>query len=64
MPQYLLALNRECAVPVHTGQTEQVSTGVNALGDKLTDAGAFVFKTGLLPADSATVARMTKEQAS
>lgn len=64
MPQYLLALYRECAVPVHQGQTQQVSTGVNALGDELTDAGPFVFKTGLLPADSATVARLTEEQAS
>ncbi len=35
-----------------------------ALGDKLTDAGAFVFKSGLLPAESATAARMSKEQAS
>jgi hypothetical protein len=64
MTQYVLALCRECAVPIHPEQTQQVSAGVNALGDKLTDAGAFVFKTGLLPAESATAARMTKEQAS
>jgi hypothetical protein len=64
MPQYLLALYRECAVPTHPGQAQQLSTGVNALGDKLTDPGAFVFKTGLLPEDSGTVASMTEEQAS
>jgi hypothetical protein len=64
MMQYLLALSREYAVPIHPERTEQVSAGVNASGDKVTDAGVFVFKTGLLPAESATAARMTKEQAS
>jgi hypothetical protein len=64
MPQYLLALYRECAVPIYPDQTQQVSTGVNGLGDKLTDASAFVFKTGLLRAESATAARMTEDQAS
>jgi hypothetical protein len=64
MPQYLLALYRENAVPIHPDQTQQVSTGVNALGDRLTDAGSFVFKTCLLQAESETAARMTKDQAS
>jgi hypothetical protein len=64
MAQYLLALYREYAVPIHPEQTQQVPVGVNARGDKLTDASAFVFKTGLLPAESATAARMTREQAS
>jgi hypothetical protein len=64
MRQYLLALYRDYAVPIHPEQTQQVSAGVSALGDKLTNAGSFVFKSGLLPADSATVARLTREEAS
>ena len=36
-------------------QTRQVWADVNALGDRMTDAGAFVFQGGLLPAESATV---------
>jgi hypothetical protein len=64
MTLYLLAPYREYAVPIHPEQTRQASAGVNASSDKLTDAGAFVFKTGLLPAESATVARLTREQAS
>jgi hypothetical protein len=64
MRQYLLALDREYAVPLPPEQTLQAWAGVKALGDNLTDAGAFEFKSGLLPAESATVARLTKEQAS
>jgi hypothetical protein len=64
MTQYLRARYREDAAPILPEQTQQASVGVNALGDKLTDAGAFAFKTGLLPAESATAARMTREQAS
>jgi hypothetical protein len=57
MTQYLLALYRDYAVPLPAERTRQVWVGVNALGDKLTDAGAFVFKGGLLPAESATLVR-------
>lgn len=64
MAQYLLALDREYAVPNPPEQTLQVWPGVSALRDKLTDTGAFVFKTGLLPAESATAAGMTRGQAS
>ncbi len=64
MTPYLLALYRECTVPIPPEQTHQVSADVNPLSKNLTDAGAFVCKTGLLRAESATAARMTKEQAS
>lgn len=57
MTQCLLALYRDCAVPNLPERTQQVWAGVNALGDKLTDAGAFVFKSRLLPVVSATVVR-------
>lgn len=59
MTQYLLALYRDYAVPIPPEQTRQVWADVNALGDKLTGAGAFVFQGGLLPADSATVVRQS-----
>ena len=59
MTQYLLALYRDYAVPSSPERTQEVWAGVNALGDKLTDAGAFVFKGGLLPAESATVVRQS-----
>jgi hypothetical protein len=64
MMQYPLALLRDDTFPIPPVQTHQVSADVNALGDKLTDTDAFVFKTGLLPAESATAARLTKEKAS
>jgi hypothetical protein len=60
----LLALYREYAVYIPPEQLQQAWAGVNAFGDKLTDTGAFVFKSGLLPAESATAARLAKEQAS
>jgi hypothetical protein len=63
MTQYLLAPYREDAVPVPLELTQQVSASVNALGDKLMNAGALVIKTGLLPAGS-TAVRVIKEQAS
>ena len=47
MAQYLLALYRDYAVPVPPETSQQVWSGVSALGDKLEDAGAFVFKGGL-----------------
>jgi len=64
MMQYLLALLRDNAVPIPPEQTHQASADVSALGDQLTDTGAFVFKAGLLPAESATAARLTEEKAS
>ena len=64
MMQYLLALLRDDAVPIPPELTHQASADVSALGDKLTDTDAFVFKTGLLPAESATAAKLTEEKAS
>jgi hypothetical protein len=56
MAQYLLALYRDYAVPVPPETSQLVWTGVSELGDKLEDAGAFVFKGGLQGgAESATV---------
>ncbi len=59
MTQYLLALYRDYAVPASPERSQQVWAGVNALGDKLEDAGAFVFQGGLVPAESATVVRQS-----
>jgi hypothetical protein len=60
MAQYLLALYRDYAVPVPPARSQQVWAGVNELGDKLDDAGAFVFKGGLQGgAESATVVRQS-----
>jgi len=60
MTQYMLALYRDYAAPIPPERTEQVWAGVNALGDKLADAGAFVFKGGLNGGpDSATVVRQS-----
>ena len=59
MTQYLLALYRDYAVPLPAEQSRQVWADVNALGDRLTEAGAFVFQGGLLPAESATVVRQS-----
>jgi hypothetical protein len=57
--QYLLALYRDYAVPIPPEQSRQVWADVDALGDRLTEAGAFVFQGGLLPAESATVVRQS-----
>ena len=60
MAQYLLALYRDYAVPTSPERSRQVWAGVNALGDRMTDAGAFVFKGGLRGgAESATVVRQS-----
>jgi hypothetical protein len=60
MTQYLLALYRDYAVPIPPERTRQVWAGVNELGDRLTDAGAFVFKGGMQGgAESATVVRQS-----
>src|SRR5215471_13575888 len=60
MTQYLLALYRDYAVPIPPERTQQVWAGVNELGDKMTEAGAFVFKSGLQGgAETATVVRQS-----
>jgi hypothetical protein len=60
MKQYLLALYRDYAVAVPPERTQQVWAGVSELGDKLEDAGAFVFKGGLQGgAESATMVRQS-----
>ena len=59
MTQYLLALYRDYAVPVPPERLRQVWADVNGLGDRLTEAGAFVFQGGLLPAESASVVRQS-----
>jgi hypothetical protein len=60
MAQYLLALYRDYAVSIPPEQTQQVWAGVNALGDKLEEAGAFVFKGGMQGgAEAATVVRQS-----
>jgi hypothetical protein len=60
MTQYLLALYRDYAVPVPAEQSQQVWADVNALGDRMTAAGAFVFKSGLQGGgESATVVRQS-----
>lgn len=57
MTQYLLAPYREYAVSIPPEQTQQVSADDSALANKLTNAGAFGFKSRLLAGDSATAAR-------
>jgi hypothetical protein len=57
MPQYLLSLHKADEDELSEEQMRQVWTGVNQLAERMTAAGAFVFKTGLLPAESATVVR-------
>jgi hypothetical protein len=60
MTQYVLALYRDYALPIPPERTRQVWAGVNELGDRLTDAGAFVFKGGLDGGpESATVVRQS-----
>jgi hypothetical protein len=60
MTQYLLALYRDYAVPLPPERSREVWAGVNSLGDRLTEAGAFVFKGGLEgSAESATVVRQS-----
>src|SRR5215472_2261347 len=60
MAQYLLALYRNYAVPTSPERSQQVWAGVNALGDRLEDAGAFVFKGGMQGGpESATVVRQS-----
>ena len=57
MPRYLLALHKADDDELSEDEMRQVWAGVNELTARMTDAGAFVFKSGLLPAESATVVR-------
>ena len=60
MSQYLLALYKSDDEVIPPEQSQQVWAGVNALGDQMTDAGVFVFKSGLQGgAESATVVRQS-----
>jgi hypothetical protein len=60
MTQYLLALYKADDELISPQRSQQVWAGVNALGDKMTEAGAFVFKAGLRGgAESATVVRQS-----
>jgi hypothetical protein len=60
MTQYLLALYKADDELISPERSRQVWAGVNELGDRMTDAGAFVFKGGLRGgAASATVVRQS-----
>jgi hypothetical protein len=60
MTQYLLALYKADDELIPPEKSRQVWAGVNALGDKMTDAGAFVFKAGLRGgSEAATVVRQS-----
>jgi hypothetical protein len=60
MTQYLLALYKADDERTSPERSQQVWAGVNALGDRMTDAGVFVFKSGLRGgAQSATVVRQS-----
>jgi hypothetical protein len=59
MTQYLLALYKADNEHRSPEQARQVWADVNALYDRMTDAGAFVFQGGLIPAESATVVRQS-----
>jgi hypothetical protein len=60
MTQYLLALYKADDEVIPPERSRQVWAGVNSLGDKLEDAGAFVFKGGLHGgSQAATVVRQS-----
>ena len=60
MTQYLIAIRRDYAVPLPPELTRQKWADINALIDKMTDAGAFVFQGGLRGgAESAIVVRQS-----
>jgi hypothetical protein len=60
MTHYLLAVYKADDDELSPEQVRQVWAGVNALGDRMTEAGAFVFKSGLQGgAESATVVRQS-----
>jgi hypothetical protein len=62
--QYLLAIYGEYDVPIHPEQTRQLRAGLSEPGERLTDAGAFVFESSLLPVEPATAAGLSDEKAS
>src|SRR5262245_50501292 len=58
MAQYLLALYKADDEVISPERSRQVWAGVGELGDKMTEAGVFVFKSGLRGGSrSATVVR-------
>ena len=59
MAQYLLALYKADGDELSPEEMRQCWADVNALGIKMTDAGVFVFKSGLRDAESATVVRQS-----
>jgi hypothetical protein len=59
MTEYLLAVYRDYAVPIPPERTRQVWADVIALKERMTDAGALVFQSGLIPVESATVVRQS-----
>jgi len=60
MTQYLLALYKADDELISPERSRQVWAGVNELGDRMRDAGAFVFKSGMEGgAESATVVRQS-----
>jgi hypothetical protein len=60
MTQYLLALYKADDEVIPPERSRQVWAGVSELGDKMAEAGAFVFKSGLRGgAESATVVRQS-----
>ena len=63
MAQYLLAIHRDYAVPLAPEATGQKWADINALIDRMTGAGAFVFQGGLRGgAGSATVVRQSGDE--
>jgi hypothetical protein len=59
MPRYLLALHKADDDELSEEEMRQVWAAVTDLADRMTHAGAYVFKSGLLPAASATVVRQS-----
>ena len=60
MTQYLLALYKADDDLISPERSRQVWAGVSELGDRLTEAGAFVFKGGMQGgAEAATVVRQS-----
>jgi hypothetical protein len=59
MPQYLLAMHKADDDELSEEEMRHVWAAVSELADRMVAAGAFVFKSGLLPATSATVVRQS-----
>jgi hypothetical protein len=57
--KYLLAMHKADSDNLSPEGVREVWAGVNALASKMKDAGVFVFKSGLQPAESATVVRQS-----